>query len=220
MLEKVELLSRTNLFESITDKSREALADICVQKNLLKKETLFREGEKGSAMYILITGNIQLHKIGPEGQEIVIRVIKPSELFAEVILFQQDKYPVTAVALKNSSVFMIPKDKFIRLLNDEYFARDFFSTLMKKMRYLAKKIQYLSSHDVEDRLFMFLEEQYGAQERITPAISKKDIATAIGTAPETLSRLLLRLRNENKMIWEGNAISIPKSVWISKQMLR
>lgn len=220
MLDKIELLSRINLFESITSKSRETLADICVQQNFLKKEILFREGDTGKALYILITGNVQLHKTGPEGEEVVIRVIKPGDLFGEVILFQQDKYPVTAVTLSTSSVFMIPKDKFIRLLGDEYFARDFFSTLMKKMRYLTKKIEYLTTHDVEERLFLFLEEQYGTQEMIVPSISKKDVASAIGSTPETLSRLLLRLRNENKMIWEGNAISIPKSVWLSKKILR
>ena len=173
-----------------------------------------------SALYILITGNVQLHKTGFEGQEVAIRVIKPGEIFGEVIIFQEDTYPVTAITLQASSVLKIPKDKFIELLKDEYFSRDFFSTLMKKMRYLTKKIEYLSSHDVEDRFFLFLEEQFGIQEKITPTISKKDIATAIGTTPETFSRLLLRLRNESKLIWEDNVITVPKSVWVAKQMLR
>ncbi len=217
-IDKKEILSRTNLFENISQRNIAALAEICMPKHCDKRATLFREGEKGSALYILVTGNIQLYKTGPDGREIVIRVIKPGEIFAEVILFEKDCYPVTAVALKTSMVYTIYRKDFTSLLKNEDFARDFFGTLMKKMRYLAQKIQYLSSHDVEDRLFLFLEEQYGALERIVPTISKKDIAMAIGTTPETLSRLLLRLKNEDKLFWEGKKISIPLSVWRGRRV--
>ncbi len=212
-INKKDILSRTNLFENISKKNITALADICMPKHCRKRDTLFREGESGSALYILVTGNIQLYKTGPDGREIVIRIIKPGEIFAEVILFEQDFYPVTAVALKTSMMYTIYKIDFLSLLKNENFAGDFFGTLMKKMRYLAQKIQYLSSHDVEDRLFLFLEEHHGPVEKIVPSISKKDIAMAIGTTPETLSRLLLRLNNESKLIWEGKTITIPSSIW-------
>jgi len=79
---------------------------------------------------------------------------------------------------------------------------------MKKQRYLANQIKYLSMHDVEERLFGFIKEQYGKKEQVQLQISKRDIAAAIKTTPETLSRLILRLKNENKLEWTGKIIKI------------
>lgn len=212
-MDKSLFLKGISLFESISTNSRDALAEICLPKNLKKKETLFWEGDKGVSVYILVKGNIQLYKAGPDGREIVIKVIKPGEMFGEVILFEQDRYPVSAVALKESMVFMISKHQFTCLLEKGDFRDDFISSLMKKMRYLADQIQYLTNHDVEDRFFLFLEEQYGRQEQIRSPLSKKDVAAAIGSTPETLSRLLLRLKNEGRVTWQGSSISISPNAW-------
>jgi len=99
-MDKNELFSRIHLFENISRKSKAALADICLQKILQNKEILFIEGDKGYSLYILVSGNIQLYKTTPDGKEVVIKVVKPGELFGEVILFEQAEYPVTAIALK------------------------------------------------------------------------------------------------------------------------
>ena len=207
-MEKTKIIQKTHLFENITEESRKNLAAICLDKTINKKEILFMEGDKGYSLYILVDGNIQLFKTTPEGREVVIKVIKPGEIFGEVILFEEDRYPVSAVALKKSRVYLIPKHQFTCLLGNELFRNDFIKTLMKKMRYLTRQIRYLTNHDVEERLFMFLNEQFGDSKQINISLSKKDVANAIGATPETLSRLLLRLKSDNRLIWEGNTIEI------------
>ncbi|RPH92204.1 MAG: helix-turn-helix domain-containing protein, partial [Calditrichaeota bacterium] len=76
-----------------------------------------------------------------------------------------------------------------------------------------EQIKYLSSYDVDDRFFFFLEERYGKRRRIIPSVSKKDLAAAIGTTPETLSRMLLRLKQEGLVTWEGKAMIINEKFW-------
>lgn len=205
-----EILGRTGFFENLSPESVKALSEICMPRQVVKKEVLFFEGEPGNSVFILVTGSIQVHKTDRNGKEIVIKVLKAGEMFGEVILFEKDAYPATAVALKNSTLYVLPKNRFISLLKENHeFSEDFFITLMKKLKYLTDMIRHLSSHDVEERLFMFLEEQYGKKETIHPHISKKDIAAAISATPETLSRLLNRLKKENTLIWEGKVIHIP-----------
>ncbi|MBN2413286.1 Crp/Fnr family transcriptional regulator [candidate division KSB1 bacterium] len=206
-------LRKAAFFKDISDKSRKALAEICIPKNINKKQILFTEGETGHSIYFCVSGNIQLYKTTGEGREIVIKTIKPGEIFAEVILFEESKYPVSALSLAAGQVYVIPKKQIFCLLNNEDFRNDFISMLMKKQRYLANQIKYLTLHDVEERLFLFLKEQYGRQKEIKPSLSKKDIAAAIGTTPESLSRLLMRLKQENKLKWEEKIIKINPTVW-------
>jgi CRP/FNR family transcriptional regulator len=139
---------------------------------------------------------------------VVIKVVRPGELFAEVILFEQDRYPVSALAMTASRLFALPKTRFYALLDNVEFRNDFFGMLMRKQRYLADRIRYLTTNEVEERFFIFLREQYGDGSLIVPVLSKKDMAAAIGATPETYSRLLARLTGEGKIALEGKAIRI------------
>ncbi len=202
----ISIIEQADYFKNLSVQNKRRLAEICLLKNLDKKEILFLEGDRGHALYLCALGSIQLFKTSPDGQEVIIKVIRPGELFGEVILFEKNEYPVTAVALERSSVFLLPKTQFYCLLEDSNFKKDFISNLMAKLRYLTEQVKYLTSYDVEARLFRFLKEQTGNKENTKINLSKKDTAAAIGTTPETLSRVLSRLKKQNKLIWERNKI--------------
>ena len=132
---------------------------------------------------------------------------------AEVVLFEKERYPVSARAVTNADVLVFPKDGIHRLLAEEGFRNDFIALLMAKQRYLAERIQELTTKDVEHRFFTFLRSQYGEQELIKTPLSKKDIAAAIGTTPESLSRLILRLTDDRIIDWQGKEIRILANPW-------
>jgi CRP-like cAMP-binding protein len=202
------LIVQSEFFRSLNPENRKRLAGLCLPRMLRKREMLFKEGDRGLALYLCARGSIQLYKETAEGQEAVIKVIRPGELFAEAILFEKDRYPVSAVALERSLVYLLPKNQFDCLLENPEFREDFLANLMGKLRYLAEQVHYLTALDVEARLFGFLKQQFGNRPEIHINISKKDVAAAIATTPETLSRLLLRLKDEGKLIWKGKTIQI------------
>jgi len=209
----IELLDRAEFFRSAGRRSKELLAGICIARTAARKERLFHEGERGNALYLLASGAVSLVKTTVEGREVVIKVVQPGELFAEVILFEEDRYPVSAVAVNASRLFLLPKLRFSRLLDDGEFRNDFIGMLMKKQRYLADRIRYLTAHDVEDRFFIFIREQYGPHTTIAPTLSKKDMAAAIGTTPETYSRMLARLSGEGRISLRGKNILLKEGFW-------
>ena len=202
-----QFLAESSFFKDLSKESVKALAEICSVKELKKRDFLFREGEPARAIYLLRRGAIQLHKTAPDGTEVVIKIVQPCEVFAEVVLFERENYPVTAVALANSDVIVFPRADVHRLLNTEGFRNDFIAMLMRKQRYLAERIVQQQAHDVEGRLLWFLKEQFGNQKTVTLSISKKDIAGAIGTTPETLSRLFLRLKKKKLLTWTGKTMT-------------
>jgi CRP/FNR family transcriptional regulator len=209
------LLASTGFFSELSPDSLSALETICLPRCCEKNQILFHQGDRGYAVYLLVSGSVQLYKTTRGGKDVVIRTIKPGELFAEVILLEQDRYPVTAVCLLKSTMLILPRHQFHCLLEKQSFRNDFIKLLMRKQRYLAGRIEYLSTYDVERRFFLFLEEQYGRKRRIELRVAKKNIAAAIGTTPETLSRLLLRLKDDGVIEIDGDTIKVEPGIWES-----
>ena len=207
----IHMLSQTAFFHGISGDSRKALARICQPVEAHKRDVIFHEGTAGQAMYLLARGNVQLHKTAPDGREIVIKVIKPGEAFAEVVLFEEPRYPVTATALTNSLLLRILRTDLHTLLRSEDFRNDFIAMLMRKQRYLADRIRQVTSHSVEERFLHFIREQYGPGPEVTVTITKKEIAAAIGATPETLSRLIQRLKREHVLSWTGKKLRLNPS---------
>ena len=209
-----QILDQVGFFEGISRQSKEALSRVCMPVERPKQTTLFREAAPGEAMYLLARGRISLHKLSPDGREVVIKVIQPGEVFAEVILFEEKNYPVTAVSLTDILAFKMLRRDLLHLLRQEDFRNDFIAMLLRKQRYLADKIQQLTSQDVEQRLRAFLLEQYGELEEIQVEINKKQLASAIGATPETLSRLLQDLSRRDCLTWKQGVIHTTSDFWV------
>lgn len=210
------IIDQARFFEGISRASKEALARLCLPIERPKKTVLFHEGDPGEAMLLLAHGRVALYKVNADGREVTIKVIKPGEVFAEVILFEEKSYPVTAVALTDVLILKLPRRDLLQLLRQEDFRNDFIAMLLRKQRYLTDKIRQLTSQDVEDRLRSFLREQYGERARITAEINKKQLAAAIGATPETLSRLLQRLKRRKCLFWKDGILTTTPFFWRSK----
>ncbi len=213
MTDPYQLIRNAKFFSGLSEAAGKRLAGLSRRRTVAKRDLLFMEGAEGKAIYLLTSGSIQLVKTNMDGKETVIKTVKVGELFAEVILFEKNKYPVTAIACTEAEVIELPRAGFLKLLNEEEFRNDFMAMLMAKQRYLAERIQQLTSMDVEARFVEFLREHYGEKEKITPDLSKKDIASAIGATPETFSRLLQKLEKRAGFCWEGKTITVKPSFW-------
>jgi CRP-like cAMP-binding protein len=209
----IDILENIDFFKGVSQHSKEELASICMPRMLKKNELLFCEGDIGNSLYILATGSIRIFKSGGHTRETVIKIIKPGELFAEVVLFEKDTYPASAMAIQTSSVYAIPKRQFHVLLDAKDFRNDFILTLMKKQRYLADRLHDITACDAEERLVRFLEEHFGRRDEYRISMSKKDLASAIGTVPETFSRIINRMQKEGKIEVDGKIIRTGKKLW-------
>ncbi len=209
----IELIRNAKFFSELSEAACEKLARLSHRKTVKKRDLLFMEGTEGGAVYLLVSGSIQLVKTSLDGKETVIKTVKHGELFAEVILFEKPRYPVSAIARTEAEVIELPRAGFLKLLDEPEFRNDFMAMLMAKQRYLAERIQQLTSMDVEERFTEFLRDHYGEKEKITPDLSKKDIASAIGATPETFSRLLQKLEKNGNFSWQGKTIRVTDDFW-------
>jgi CRP/FNR family transcriptional regulator, dissimilatory nitrate respiration regulator len=206
-------LSRATLFEGIEPDVLDRLAGACRRVGLEKGGHLFHEGDQGNELYVVDEGAVRLYKLSEAGQETTVRIVEPPEIFGEAVFFQAKTYPVSAVAVKYSAIYAISRATFRSLLSDESFRDGFIASLVMKLRYLSGRLQELTAYDVEERFFRFVREQCGEGLRCSIDLPKKEIAAAIGTTPETLSRLILRLRERGDIDWKGKVLRLRKGLW-------
>lgn len=199
-------LAQANFFAGLTPDSRRILAERCNVRQACARTVLFREGEIGEAFYLLGRGRVRLFKTEGNEQDTTLKIIMPGEVFAEVILFESERYPVDAVVIEDALLFAIPRKGFRALLDRPDFRDDFIATLMRKQRYLAQALHTRQSNDVDERLLSFLREATGGRDADDFRLSKRETAGAIGARPETVSRALARLSDKGILSWQGHRL--------------
>ncbi|MCF7838296.1 MAG: Crp/Fnr family transcriptional regulator, partial [Candidatus Marinimicrobia bacterium] len=184
-----------------------------VLRRFRRGSVLFRADEPAEAVWLLRAGRVQLLRREPDGRVVIIRQVQPDDLFAEVALFRNGPYPVTAQAVTAGSALAFPRAAFRECLTNEDFRDAFLASLFERMRYLVGRIRQLSALGVEERLADWLLTQYGARAVIRPDVTKQQLAAQINIAPATLSRLLGRLKRADLLIWQGGVIRVRPAFW-------
>ncbi len=174
-----------------------------------KKEIIFLEAQKGSNLYFLITGNIKLYKTNEEGKEAVIHFVEPGEFFAEIILFLENRYPVSALAIKNSYLLSIDSSKLFKLVEQSPdFAMKLIGVFAQRLNYMANIIKNLSIMDTKEKFLNYLDTIKNRDNTATLNIPKQEIALLLGIKPETFSRVLRQLSDEGAIEIHGKNIKI------------
>lgn len=203
-----ETLSKSFFFGGLSRDIISAIAGKGRIESFGRDEIIFLEGDRGERFFFLLEGLVKIFKSADNDREVILRHIRPGEMFGEVILFESENYPVSAMTMRESKLFMLTRGDFMKLFTEEEFRRYFTGNIFRKLRYLADRVAFLNAYDVEERFFLFLEEHYGLKEKIQIDLSKSEIADGIGTIPETMSRLLARLKLKDTVQWNKNEITI------------
>ncbi len=204
------------LFSGLTALQLKQIISISKILNYKKNEIIFWEGDAYKGFYILLNGSVKIYKISHEGGESILHLIKPFESFGDVPLFEGGNYPVNAQLISDSVLVFIPHKEFIKLIkNNSTICFNMLTGFAKKMRRLTQKVEELSTKEVTNRFARYLLEEIkkaGTDNFPEPFvrlnISKKNIASYIGTITDTLSRLLKKLQNEKIIRVAGKSIFI------------
>ncbi len=204
------------LFSELTTQQSDRIISFSKIIHYKKNEIIFMEGDLYKGFYILLNGSVKIYKISFEGKESILHLIKPSESFGDAMLFENGNYPVNAQVLSDSVLVFIPHKEFIQLIkNNSTICFNMLVGFSKKMHRLTQKVEELSTKEVTNRFARYLLEEIkkaGNDNLPEPfirfTISKKNIASYIGTITDTLSRLLKKLQNEKIIRVSGKSIFV------------
>jgi CRP/FNR family transcriptional regulator, dissimilatory nitrate respiration regulator len=188
------------LFQGLSRGEYEDLAMIVVDQVIRRGQTIFEEGEEGSGFYVILSGRVKIFKLSLDGKEQILHILTTGEPFGEVPVFAGEKFPAHAQAMEDSRVFFFPRPAFVDLVKkNPSLALNMLAVLSRRLRKLASLVEDLSLKEVPGRLAAYLlylsEGKKGAVE-VELDVSKNQLASLLGTIPETLSRILARLTRE------------------------
>lgn len=162
-----------------------------------KNQTIFVEGSFPRGVFCINHGKVKVYALGDEGKEQIVHIAKAGEVIGFRAMLSGEQYKLSASTLEDSNLCFVSKDDFLNMMDTNASLRNsLIQELSKELGERAIFITNLAQKTVRERLaysLVILADIYG-DEPIN--LSREDLANFVGTATETLIRLLKDMKEE------------------------
>jgi|PlaIllAssembly_1097288.scaffolds.fasta_scaffold107588_1 CRP-like cAMP-binding protein len=195
----VEMLRDAETFARLSPAQLSQVASRARLVRLATDEILFSQGGHADCFFYLVSGQLKLYRLSPEGQEKIIEVIEPGTTFAETRVFLENpRYHLTCSALADSEVIGIDSRNFRAVLRE---SPDtcllMLGELSQRLDGLINQIDQLTLQNATTRVAGYVLSRLprGASQYLL-RISKGVLASRVSVRAETLSRILRQLSHD------------------------
>ena len=196
----MEQIASVPLFAGLPKPQQEALAAIAITKSFPRGRLIFAEGAEAVGFYVLLSGRVKIYKMSLEGKEQILHLFGAGDAFGEAAVFAGHRYPAHAETMDPSTALFLPRHAFVALVEKHpALALNMLADLSRRLHRFANLIEDLSLKEVPGRLaayLLYLSERQGNSDDLTLEVPKVQLASLLGTIPETLSRILARMVRE------------------------
>ena len=175
---------------------------------------LIRQGQAATHFFLVLEGRVKLFRISVDGQEKVVEIIQAGQTFAEAVMFMQHSvYPVFAETLAATHIVSIPNDLMLQVLSEHpKSCLHLLGHLSIRLHMRLGELETLTLQNATQRFALYLiqqlENRAAESADIDLMLPKHLIAARLSMQPETLSRLMARLRDEGLITITGRHIHI------------
>jgi len=181
-----------------------------------KGQTLFYEGTRPMGIFCINKGKIKVAKMGSNGKEQILFIAKPGDFLGYRSLLSEEFYGASSTVIEEAAVCFIPKTDFLSILSGN---PAFFQKMMKavchELGVMESKLAEIAQKSVRERLattILMLKETYGMEgegsDLIDIVLSREDLANIVGTATETVIRLLSEFKSDGLIALENKKIKV------------
>jgi CRP/FNR family transcriptional regulator len=204
------ILATTPLFKGLSEQQLDEINAIVIDRRYKRGESIFIEGDRADGFYIVAEGQVKIYKTSLEGKEQILHIYGAGNPFGEVPVFSGSRFPANAQALVKSHILFLSRKAFVRLIAQHpSLSMNMLGELSMRLREFTIQIENLSLKEVPSRLASYLivlarEQEHTDRVRLT--ISKGQLASLLGTIPETLSRIFSKMSAQDLIRVEGKEI--------------
>jgi CRP/FNR family transcriptional regulator len=203
------------LWRDASDAAIEALAARATVRDVARGTLLASEGDPADSFGVIVTGKARVYYLGADGRQITFETIEATQPLAAIAAMAGSRYPAHIETSTPATVAWLPKEALFELLEREPgVAKTIIADLASRLVNLTTVIQTLAL-DVPSRLAAYLFQRSLASGRATErgleidlGMPKGELAAALGTVPETLSRAFARLRDQGIVEVHGRNVTV------------
>ena len=212
MNNNLEIVAAIPIFNGLPEDQIAVIKQIAVTKRFNKGQVIFSEGDAGKGFFVISQGRVKIFKVSAEGKEHILHIYGPGQPFGEVPVFAGQKFPASAQALEKTTALFLPRSAIVDLVAaNPSLALNMLAVMSQKLRQFSIQIENLSLKEIPARLasyLIFLAEEQEADDVVRLNISKGQLASILGTIPETLSRIFAKLSGQDLIRVQGPKIAL------------
>ncbi|MFP4488554.1 MAG: Crp/Fnr family transcriptional regulator [Bacteroidales bacterium] len=204
-----------SLFKNLNAEERDILVRNHSYAHYRKGEIIFKEGERPTGLISLATGKVKIFKEGVGGREQILKMIKPANLIGFRALFAGMAYSASAIAIEDSTICIIEKDAFFKLVKDSPdLSVKIIRMLSLELGFSNSRTVSLTQKHIRGRLaesLIVLKDTYGYEKdgkTIRAYLSREDIANLSNMTTSNAIRTLSTFAAENVISIDGRKIKI------------
>ncbi|HWV38237.1 MAG TPA: Crp/Fnr family transcriptional regulator [Vulgatibacter sp.] len=223
--------SATNRAVGLTPQTPEAVD----YRGYFKSETypnnsvIYRPGDPADKVYLLRSGRVRLIRLGKGASRSVLSILRPGDLFGEMLRPEGAQVEDLAVASGEAEVWSIDSRSFQQLLEGRpHLATDVIRTLNDRMRAMRRRVLGLTFKEVPARLaetLLTLAETHGERcphggEFDLRGITQQDLADLVGASRSFVSTLINEMKRDGHLGNVGRILCIKDTKALRKLAVR
>lgn len=204
------ILKAVSYFAKLDDVALASVGRAAIRRDYDTEQVILIEGEPCAGLYIVESGWLKAIRIGLDGREQVLQMLKPGEVFNAISVFTDAPNQATVAALEPSVVWMVRRDILLKLMEEHpSLARQVIQELAGKVQYLIRLVEDLSLRSVEARLArLLLEQAEGESVQRRRWATQAEMASRLGTVQDVVNRALRKLSDGGLIHVERHQIQI------------
>jgi DNA-binding response OmpR family regulator len=187
-------------------------------RSVKKKAEIYTEGDMPSHVFFIKSGNVKTFKSHPDGKELIMNLYTANEFFGFESILENSHYAESAVAMQDTELISIPSRDFLLMIQSHPdVSSTFIHLLCKKVAEREKQLLNLAYNSVRQRTAeALLKSETLKDSQSAISISRDDLARMVGTASESVIRVLSDFKEEGLIEIEGGKIRIKQPAKLEK----
>ncbi len=208
-----DYLRRQHLFGDLSAEQLDQVVGRLRTVRLADGQWLYRQGDRAERFFVVREGQIALFRQSSEGRESIITIVGTDEVFGDELIFLPEAFhDLNARSVGDSTLLSLDRTGFRSFLKGTA-ALGFrlLGTLHRRQKMLLDHIERLTLQDATQRLMAYLLDRVGkgqGPQRLELSLPKSTLAAHLSIQPETLSRILARLKECDYLREEDDALIV------------
>ena len=177
-----------------------------------KNQIIKSEGDVCDYIYYILEGEVKAYTYTSEENVYLINTIKENDIFGDIPLFSSNNiFLGNVIASKATKLILISKSEFLDLCKNENFLALYLKHNNDKFLNLQNRLKVLSQKNIREKVLFYLNKKsFALQSNIIPIESKEKLAEYLNIPRPSLSRELIKLKNDGLIDFDRHHIILSK----------